>query len=185
MLHQYSILRQILFQKRKSSRMTLNNAKESQYSNTKFYSTECFTNILRIFNAWDPLLCYRLMIWRRGPPYFETDHGMFLEWWNRTKSLSSIWQHFSCLLHEGIPKIWNKLNSHDGFLSYLQNSTAKSAHLAAHFRGATGTARAPKPGKAPIMTARRRCRLLFFKIEVRPRPCRPYRVRRRCIFPLS
>ena len=48
-------------------------------------------------------------------------------------------------------------------------------------RGATGAARAPKPGKAPIMAARRRCcrRLLFFKIEVRPRPCRPYRVRRR------
>ena len=49
------------------------------------------------------------------------------------------------------------------------------------YRGATGAARAPKPGKAPIMAARRRCRrrLLFFKIEVRPRPCRPYRVRRR------
>ena len=25
------------------------------------------------------------------------------------------------------------MNSHDGFLSYLQNSTANSAHLAAHF----------------------------------------------------
>ena len=48
--------------------------------------------------------------------------------------------------------------------------------------GATSAAGAPKPGKAPIMTARRRCRcrLLFFKIEVRPRPCRPYRVRRPC-----
>ena len=33
----------------------------------------------------------------------------------------------------GDPKIWKKLNSHDGFLSYLQNSTANSAHLAAHF----------------------------------------------------
>ena len=32
------------------------------------------------------------------------------------------------------------------------------------------------------MAVRRHCRrrLLFFKIEVRPRPCRPYRVRRRC-----
>ena len=29
---------------------------------------------------------------------------------------SSIWQHFSCLLDEGIPKIWKKLNSHGGFL---------------------------------------------------------------------
>ena len=47
-------------------------------------------------------------------------------------------------------------------------------------KGATGAARAPKPGKAPIMAARCRChcRLLFFKIEVRPRPCWPYRVRR-------
>ena len=26
------------------------------------------------------------------------DHGMFLEWWNTTKSLSNIWQCFSCLL---------------------------------------------------------------------------------------
>ena len=42
-----------------------------------------------------------------------------------------------------------------------------------------GAARAPKPGKTPIMAARRRCRrhLLFFKIKVRPRP---YLVRRRC-----
>ena len=49
-------------------------------------------------------------------------------------------------------------------------------------RGTTSVARAPKPGKAPIMAARCRCRrsLLFFKIEVRPRPYRPYRVRRRC-----
>ena len=58
---------------------------------------------------------------------------MFLEWRNTTKSLSNIWQFFSCPLDEGIPKICKKLNSHDGFLSYLQNSTANSAHLAAHF----------------------------------------------------
>ena len=50
-----------------------------------------------------------------------------------TKSVWRIWQHFSCPLEEGIPKVWNKLNSHDGFLSYLQNSIANSAHLAAHF----------------------------------------------------
>ena len=39
--------------------------------------------------------------------------------------------------------------------------------------GATGAAHAPKPGKAPIMAAHRRCRrrLLFFKIEVRPHMC--------------
>ena len=47
-------------------------------------------------------------------------------------------------------------------------------------RGATGAVYAPKPGKAPIMAVRRR--LLFFKIEVRPQPCRPYRVRRHCRF---
>ena len=63
----------------------------------------------------------------------QLNHGIFLEWWNRTKSFSSIWQLFSCLLDEGIPKIWKKLNCHDGFLSYLQNSTANSAHLAANF----------------------------------------------------
>ena len=62
----------------------------------------------------------------------ENHHG-FLERLNSQKSVSNILPHFSCLLDEGIPKIWNKLNSHNGFLSYLQNSTANSAHLAAHF----------------------------------------------------
>ena len=49
-------------------------------------------------------------------------------------------------------------------------------------RGATGAARAPKPGETPIMAARRRCRrhLLFFKIEVRPRSCRSYHIWRPC-----
>ena len=60
-------------------------------------------------------------------------HCGFLEHWNSQKSVSNIWQRFSYLLDEGIPKIWKKLNSHDGFLSYLQNSTANSAHLSAHF----------------------------------------------------
>ena len=35
-----------------------------------------------------------------------TVHCEFLEHWNSQKSLSSIWQHFSCLLDEGIAKIW-------------------------------------------------------------------------------
>ena len=61
------------------------------------------------------------------------NHCEFLEYWNTQKSVWRIWQRFSCLLDEGIPKIWNKLNSHNGYLSYLQNSTANSAHLAAHF----------------------------------------------------
>ena len=57
----------------------------------------------------------------------------FLEYWNTQKSVWRIWQRFSFLLDEVIPKIWKKLNSHDGFLSYLQNSTSNSAHLAARF----------------------------------------------------
>ena len=48
--------------------------------------------------------------------------------WNTPKSVWKIWQ-----LDEGIPKIWKKLNSHNGLLSYLHNSTANSAHLVAHF----------------------------------------------------
>ena len=57
----------------------------------------------------------------------------FLEHWNTPKNICRIWQYFSFQPHEGIPKLWKKLNSHDGFFSYLQNSTANSAHLAAHF----------------------------------------------------
>ena len=56
-------------------------------------------------------------------------HCEFLEYWNTQKSVCRIWQHFSCLLDEGIAKILKKLNFHDGFLSYLQNSTANSACL--------------------------------------------------------
>ena len=69
------------------------------------------------------------------------------------------------------------------FINYYQNAMTNFFGLIFVFcsRGATGAARASKPGKPPIMAARRRCRrrLLFFKIEVRPWPCRPYRVRRR------
>ena len=35
---------------------------------------------------------------------------MFLEHWNKQKILSSIQQHFSCLLDEWIAKIWRKKN---------------------------------------------------------------------------
>ena len=41
-------------------------------------------------------------------------------------------------------------------------------------RGASCTARAPKPDKTLIMAARRSCHLLFFKIKVRPGSCRSY-----------
>ena len=52
-------------------------------------------------------------------------------------------------------------------------------------RGATGAARGPNPGKTPRMAARRscRCRVLFFKIKVRPRPCRSYPIWRPCTEP--
>ena len=43
-------------------------------------------------------------------------------------------------------------------------------------RGATGAARAPKPGKTPIMATRHCRRLLFYKIKVRPRSCRSYHI---------
>ena len=62
-----------------------------------------------------------------------TNHCEFLEYWNAQKSIWRIWECFSHLLDKRIPKIWKKLNPHDGFLSYLHNSTANSAHLAAHF----------------------------------------------------
>ena len=45
-----------------------------------------------------------------------TTHCELLEYWNTQKSLWRVLQHFSCLLDEGIPKIWKKLNSHNGFL---------------------------------------------------------------------
>ena len=59
----------------------------------------------------------------------KTDHGMFLEWWNTTKSISTIWQRFSCLLEIES----KKLKSHGGLLSYLQDRTANLANLAAIF----------------------------------------------------
>ena len=53
----------------------------------------------------------------------------------------------------------------------------RSQHL---HRGATGAVHVTKPGKTPIMTARCCRRLLFFKIEVRPRSCRSYHIWRPC-----
>ena len=35
---------------------------------------------------------------------FQFPHSMSLEWWNKTKSLSNIWQHLSCLLDKGTAK---------------------------------------------------------------------------------
>ena len=42
-------------------------------------------------------------------------HGMFIEQKNTIKSLSNIWQHFSCLLDEGDCKMCNKFHSQKGF----------------------------------------------------------------------
>ena len=92
---------------------------------TTYFYLKCHNNNLSDFcQSFDTQKCASCKV---------SSHGIFLEWRNTTKSLSNIWQYFSCLLDEGIPKICMKLNSHDGFLSYLQNSTANSAHLAAHF----------------------------------------------------
>ena len=77
---------------------------------------------------WNEYLTVYPWIWLKVP-----FHRGFLGHWNSQKSVCNVWQRFSCLLDEGIPKICKKLNSHDGFLSYLQNSTANSAHLEAHF----------------------------------------------------
>ena len=77
------------------------------------------------------------------------------------------------------PKCGNKLS----FDFCLWNSRCTILlHLVLIYNTTQGR-RAPKPGKTPIMAARRCCRrrLLFFKIKVRPRPCQPYRVRRRCL----
>ena len=46
-----------------------------------------------------------------------TAHSWFLEPWNREKSLTLIWQHFSCLLDEWISKIYKKKFFHSGFSS--------------------------------------------------------------------
>ena len=46
-------------------------------------------------------------------------------------------------------------------------------------RGATGKVRVPMPDKTPITVMRRR--FLFFKIKVRPRPCRSYPLWRPCL----
>ena len=55
-------------------------------------------------------------------PKYSLPHRGFLEHWNSQKSVCNIWKCFSCLLHEGIPKIWKKLNSHGGFLRADQGS---------------------------------------------------------------
>ena len=51
-----------------------------------------------------------------SPSLSQSLHCEFLEYWNTQKSVWRIWQHFSCLLDEGIPKIWKKLNCHSCFL---------------------------------------------------------------------
>ena len=60
-------------------------------------------------------------------------NGMLMERRNIKKSLSNTWKHFSCQIHLRIANTCKKLNSHNGFWSYLQHSTANPAHLAALF----------------------------------------------------
>ena len=93
----------------------------------------CCTYLTLMKRKWRimPLVIIKFK-WRRHL-HPQICHCEFLEYWNTQKSVWRIRQRFSCLLDEGIPKKWKKLNSYDGFLSYLQNSTANSVHLAAHF----------------------------------------------------
>ena len=60
---------------------------------------------------------------------------MFMEWKRRVpqKGFLRFDNVFHCLLYEEIAKTDNKLNCHDGILSYLQDSTANPAHLAVLF----------------------------------------------------
>ena len=54
----------------------------------------------------------------------------FLYCWNTIKSISNIWQPFSCLIDERIPKICKKLIPHNGFLRFQQDWTANQAPAA-------------------------------------------------------
>ena len=49
-------------------------------------------------------------------------------------------------------------------------------------RGAIGAVRTSKLDKTPVKSALHRCRLLFFKIKVRPRLCRSYPIRSPCSY---
>ena len=52
----------------------------------------------------------------------KLEHCWFLEHWKRQKSLTNIWQRFSCLLDE-----WNekKKKNHDGFLRFAIHSLSR------------------------------------------------------------
>ena len=97
--------------------------------------------------------------------FVRTVHCMFLESWNTTKSLSTIWQ-----LNEGTAKICLKLKSHCGFLSYLQDRTANSANLAVifspvlcpvHFIFRFSSVLATKLRKSAVIFRQRQCRWFF------------------------
>ena len=63
-------------------------------------------------------------------------HGMFLERWNSTKSPSSICQHFSCRLDEGIQKYerkWIRTVAFWGQTKVGQKCAARWAELAVLF----------------------------------------------------
>ena len=50
-------------------------------------------------------LWHKITIWLATP----INRG-FLEYWNSQKSVSNIWQRYSCLLDERITKIWKKFS---------------------------------------------------------------------------
>ena len=58
-------------------------------------------------SIWDlDTFIYLCFIRTRGYVRKLAHHCEFLEYWNTQKSVWRIWQHFSHLLNEGIPKIW-------------------------------------------------------------------------------
>ena len=77
----------------------------------------------------------------------------------------------------GVPLVVSKVH-----IFWEGHKILRNLPLTFDCRGATGAACAHKPGKTPIMAARHRCRrrLLFFKIEVRPRSCRSYNIWHPC-----
>ena len=99
---------------------------------TSFVSLECTEFKMTLFEKfpWAPFevaeaLWYILLtgwvqrVHDQVPPLSDacqkTSHNMFLEHWNRQKSLSNIWQRFSCLLDERIAKKCKKTFFRGGF----------------------------------------------------------------------
>ena len=80
----------------------------------KLYCNIPLSSMFKIYDA--NIIYFHFCIAPTTTAALNTPHCEFLEYWNTQKSVWRIWKHFSCVLDVGIPKIWKKLNSHDGFL---------------------------------------------------------------------